>query len=152
MRCLVETVLGFDTATVITVHEDWVIDAVPARSLPARISRARDGGASRRRQSGFHCALDGDASLGLRCPLAGSLKVSVIVAIDGGSGSAMFREMPAPSSRVSFSCAVEYSATFPMSVCVLYACEEIVSRCAFSAKQSSYLDSFRLAISVGEGF
>jgi hypothetical protein len=47
---------------------------------------------------GFHCALDGDASLGLCCPLAGSLKVSLKrVSIDGGSGSAMFREMLAPS-------------------------------------------------------
>jgi hypothetical protein len=125
------------------------------RSLPARICRARDGGASRRMQSGFHYALDGDASLGLRCPLAGSLKVSVIRdSIDSGCGpgSAMFREMSAPSPRVSFSCAVEDSATFPMSVCVLYACEEIVSRCAFSAKQSSYLDPLRLAISVVTGF
>ena len=78
MRCLVETVIGFDTATVITVREGGVTGTVPARSLPARISRARDGGASRRRQSGFHCALDGDARLGLRCPLAGSLKVSVM--------------------------------------------------------------------------
>jgi hypothetical protein len=78
VRCLVETVIGFDSATVITVHEGGVTGTVPARSLPARIPRARDGGASRRMQSGFHCALEGDASLGLRCPLAGSLKVSVM--------------------------------------------------------------------------
>ena len=95
MRCLVETVIGFDSATVFTVHEDWVIDAVPARNLPARISRARDGGASRRRQSGFHCALDGDASLGLCCPLAGSLKVSVM---------RVFRSMAAPAPQCFARC------------------------------------------------